>query len=168
VTDRLVPLRVYAEPTAAHIHRMRLEEAGVPAYVSLDGMDPMVAGPMPGGVTLRVREGDVERAKSLLPPEDIATSAFGGEVDPEELERQALEAGAATDAADAPTIDPSALPPERERPEVDSAASDDEPVATCPRCGSTDVAERRSMFARLFRRRRLACIDCGLDWEEGA
>jgi hypothetical protein len=68
MTDKLVTVATYTEPTAAHLARQQLEAEGIHCFVGDDtttGMDWLLGNAI-GWVKLQVLESDAERATALL------------------------------------------------------------------------------------------------------
>ncbi len=68
MADRLVDIASFMNPILAHIVRGRLEASGIESWLANDtifGVHPAHAW-IDGGVKVRVRESDVERAAALL------------------------------------------------------------------------------------------------------
>jgi tetratricopeptide (TPR) repeat protein len=80
----LVTVETYSFPAQAHVARGRLEAEGIPAFVMDEGVvtAQWLYSNAVGGVKVRVREGDVERARRVLGGE-YEEEANVGEVEPQ-------------------------------------------------------------------------------------
>jgi len=64
----MVIVATFSKPEEAHLLRMRLEAAGIPAYLRDENMTQLwgFAGPDLGGVKVEIAEEDVEAARAVL------------------------------------------------------------------------------------------------------
>jgi hypothetical protein len=168
--DRFLVLRRHVGSPRAHLDRIVLEAAGIPAFVGTEN-----PGERTGLESLYVRAADAERAEAALAEaaEDVAA------IDPDELARQAMEAGS-DPAPSAPTADASVAPPDAIAQAVAEAVGPPPEAArpgeaapagrSCPFCASADVRRAGGLLGRLFARSTREawlpwlCRACGHRW----
>jgi hypothetical protein len=109
LSDRLVTIATFEIAPRAHVARAALEDAGIQVFVAdeeIVGMDWMLSNAV-GGVKVKVREADAERALAVL---DARFASGEPQVSEEELAAEA-EAAPREDAESEPREDAESEPP---------------------------------------------------------